>query len=299
VSTEVAERERAVAGYSAVERDEETGKFNRLSDNVTDKRSQPSENRLEANVTSKRSQPSENSLEDNAASKLSEPSERTRAAVAKRERAINANPLGSNQYRKVDLEADVSGKTTSKQDTRAAVAKRERAAKARLCGGKATEEQIADRLSVTLSDKRSDQKQDTRAAVAKRERAVKGGLMGGVGRPKNSLSDNVTDKLEKQDTRAADACLDVLDLYTVTELMTEVREGVRLGGGGVWHQVAAKVLRERLARRSGPTLAEQMAGKSTEHLRALVNLGRQLEHEERDLYRAARAELARRQGVRP
>ena len=52
------------------------------------------------------------------------------------------------------------------QYTRAAVAKRERAAKARLCGGKATEEQIADRLSVTLSDKRSDQKQDTRAAVA-------------------------------------------------------------------------------------------------------------------------------------
>ena len=98
---------------------------------------------------------------------------------------------------------------------------------------------------------------------------------------------------------AADACRDVLALYTVAALAAEVREGVRLGGGGVWHQVAAQVVRERLARRNGPTLAEQMAGKSTEHLRALVKLGRQLEHEERDLYRAARAELARRQGVTP
>jgi len=98
---------------------------------------------------------------------------------------------------------------------------------------------------------------------------------------------------------AADACRNILVLYTVAELTAEVREGVRLGGGGVWHQVAAKVLRERLERRNGPTLAEQMAGKSTEHLRVLVKLGRQLEHEERDLYQAARAELARRQGVRP
>lgn len=56
----------------------------------------------------------------------------------------------------------------SVQVRRTEAAKRERAAKARLCGGKATEEQIADRLSVTLSDKRSDQKQDTRAAVAKK-----------------------------------------------------------------------------------------------------------------------------------
>jgi len=108
------------------------------------------------------------------------------------------------------------------------------------------------------------------------------------------LSDEPTER-----TRAADACRDVLVLYTVAELTAEVREGVRLGGGGVWHQVAAQVLRERLARRSGPTLAEQMAGKSTEHLRVLVKLGHQLDHEERDLYRAARAELARRQGVRP
>jgi len=62
------------------------------------------------------------------------------------------------------MEDNVSTKSDPKERTRAAVAKRERAAKARLCGGKATEEQIADRLSVTLSDKRSDHKQDTRAA---------------------------------------------------------------------------------------------------------------------------------------
>lgn len=141
------------------------------------------------------------------------------AETAKRLRAVKANPLGSNQYRKVDLEATLSSKSSNGEPT--------------------------------------------------------------------------------ERTRAADACRDVLVLYTVAELTTEVREGVRLGGGGVWHQVAAQVLRERLARRSGPTLAEQMAAKSFEHLRALVNLGRQLEHEERDLYRAARAELARRQGVRP
>lgn len=143
----------------------------------------------------------------------------------------------------------------------AETAKRLRAVKGRMCGGKATEEQIADRLEADVSTKRSDEPTER--------------------------------------TRAADACRDVLVLYTVAELTTEVREGVRLGGGGVWHQVAAQVLREHLARRSGPTLAEQMAAKSFEHLRALVNLGRQLEHEERDLYRAARAELARRQGVRP
>ena len=36
-----------------------------------------------------------------------------------------------------------------------------------MCGGKATEEQIADRLSADASDKRSDEpKTDTRAAVA-------------------------------------------------------------------------------------------------------------------------------------
>ena len=140
------------------------------------------------------------------------------------------------------------------------------------------------------------------AETAKRLRAVKGGLTGGIGRPKNSLLDASANKLSDEPTertRAADACRDVLVLYTVAELTTEVREGVRLGGGGVWHQVAAQVLREHLARRSGPTLAEQMAAKSFEHLRALVKLGHQLDHEERDLYRAARAELARRQGVRP
>jgi len=87
-----------------------------------------------------------------------------------------------------------------------------------MCGGKATEEQIADRLEADVSTKRSDEPTErTRAAVAsnaeeyrsriaKRLRAVKGGLTGGIGRPKNSLSDASADKLSdepKTDTRAA------------------------------------------------------------------------------------------------
>ena len=82
-----------------------------------------------------------------------------------------------------------------------------------MCGGKATEEQIADRLSADASDKRSDEpKTDTRAAVAsnaeeyrsriaKRERAVK--AINTRWENDGYLSDNVTDKNDKQDTRAA------------------------------------------------------------------------------------------------
>jgi len=47
--------------------------------------------------------------------------------------------------------------------------------------------------------------QTRRSEIAKRQRAISGGLTGGVGRPKNSLEDNVTSKLSepKDRTRAA------------------------------------------------------------------------------------------------
>jgi len=133
----------------------------RLSDTLTDKRSDEPTERTRAAVASN--------------------AEEYRSRIAKRLRAVKARAAVVERYPvKSDL-LDASANKSSdkpKTDTRAAVAsnaeeyrsriaKRLRAVKGRMCGGKATEEQIADRLEADVSTKRSDEPTErTRAAVA-------------------------------------------------------------------------------------------------------------------------------------
>jgi len=128
-------------------------------------------------------------LEADVSTKLSdEPTERTRAAVA-----------------------------SNAEEYRSRIAKRLRAVKGRMCGGKATEEQIADRLEADVSTKRSDEPTErTRAAVAsnaeeyrsriaKRLRAVKA-VSSREWHPvdKPILEDTLTSKIDPTErTRAA------------------------------------------------------------------------------------------------